>query len=88
MTENIKNIDNKIDTDGLLTVSPSPHIKNGVTTQRIMLHVIIALLPATIWGIIMFGGHAAAVVAISIVSCVFFEWGIQKILKKYYPTQK
>ena len=82
MNENITNIDNEIKTDGLLTVSPSPHIKNGITTQRIMLHVIIALLPATIWGIIMFGGRAAALVAISVVSCVFFEWGIQKILKR------
>ena len=83
MNENISNIDNEIKTDGLLlTVSPSPHIKKGSSTQKIMLHVIIALLPATIWGIIMFGGRAAALVAISVVSCVFFEWGIQKILKR------
>jgi len=66
----------------LLSVSPSPHIKNGVTTQRIMLHVLIALLPATVWGIIMFGGKAAATVAISVVACIFFEWATQKILKR------
>lgn len=82
MNDNITNTDNGIKTDGLLTVSPSPHIKNGVTTQKIMLDVLIALLPATAWGIIMFGGRAAAVVAISIVSCVFFEWGVQKLLKR------
>lgn len=82
MNENVNIVENEIKTDGLLTVSPSPHIKNGITTQKIMLHVIIALLPATIWGIIMFGGMAAAVVAISVISCVFFEWGTQKILKK------
>ena len=82
MNENINNIENEIKTDGLLTVSPSPHIKNGITTQRIMLHVIIALLPATIWGILMFGGKAAATVAISIVACLFFEWATQKILKR------
>ena len=82
MNENINNIENEIKTDGLLTVSPSPHIKNGITTQKIMLHVIIALLPATIWGIIAFGGRAAAVVAISVVACVFFEWATQKILKR------
>lgn len=81
MNENITNIDNEIKLDGLLAVSPSPHIKKGTTTQKIMLHVLIALLPATIWGIIMFGGRAAAVVAISVVSCVFFEWATQKILK-------
>ena len=81
MNENITNTDNEIKLDGLLAVSPSPHIKKGITTQKIMLHVLIALLPATIWGIIMFGGRAAAVVAISVVSCVFFEWATQKILK-------
>lgn len=82
MNEQINNSENEIRTDGLLTVSPSPHIKNGVTTQKIMLHVLIALLPATIWGIVMFGGKAAAVVAISVMSCVFFEWATQKILKR------
>jgi len=82
MNENIQNVENEVKIDGLLSVSPSPHIKNGVTTQRIMLHVLIALLPATVWGIIMFGGKAAATVAISVVACIFFEWATQKILKR------
>jgi len=82
MNENINNVENEIKTDGLLAVSPSPHIKNGITTQKIMLHVIIALLPATIWGIIMFGAKAAVIVAVSVVSCMFFEWGTQKLLKR------
>lgn len=82
MNENINNEEKEIKTDGLLAVSPSPHIKCGVTTQKIMLHVIIALLPATIWGVIAFGGKAAAVVAISVMSCVFFEWAVEKILKR------
>lgn len=34
----------------LLTVSPSPHARRGATTSSVMLDVIIALLPATIWG--------------------------------------
>ena len=82
MNENNVNLGGEIKTDGLLTVSPSPHIKNGITTKKIMLHVIIALLPATIWGIIAFGGHAAALVAISVVACMFFEWATQKILHR------
>ncbi len=82
MNENNIKVESEIRTDGLLTVSPSPHIKNGVTTQKIMLHVIIALLPATIWGIIVFGGYAAAIVAISVVSCMFFEMASQKLLKR------
>lgn len=80
MNENNINVESGIKTDGLLTVSPSPHIKNGITTQKIMLHVIIALLPATLWGIVAFGGYAAAIVAVSVVACMFFEWGVQKIL--------
>ncbi len=38
-----------------LIVSSSPHIKNGVTTRKIMLDVIIALTPAAIASVIIFG---------------------------------
>ena len=38
----------------LLHVSASPHIKDRVTTSSIMLDVIIALIPATLFGIIQF----------------------------------
>ena len=38
----------------LLHVSASPHIKDCVTTSSIMLDVIIALIPATLFGIIQF----------------------------------
>ena len=48
---------------GLLTVSPSPHARRGATTSSVMLDVIIALLPATIWGIYVFGARAAVITA-------------------------
>ena len=35
--------------------SSSPHIKDKVTTSRVMLDVIIALLPAALMGVILFG---------------------------------
>ena len=57
----------------LLTVSPPPHIKHRDTTRGIMLDVIIALTPATVWGIILFGARAAVIVAISVLSAVGFE---------------
>ena len=38
-----------------LTVSSSPHIHSGVTSQSIMLDVIIALLPAAVYGVFIFG---------------------------------
>ena len=36
-----------------LTVSPSPHIRSNVTTSRIMLHVMIALLPALVMSAVL-----------------------------------
>ena len=41
-----------------LTVSPSPHIRSNVTTSRIMLHVMIALLPALVMSAVLFGAEA------------------------------
>lgn len=66
----------------LLTVSPSPHIRHGDTTRSVMLDVIIALVPALIWGVICFGLRALAVVAISIASAVLFEYGFQRVMKR------
>ena len=39
----------------LLTVSPSPHIRNPENIASIMLDVIIALVPAMFWGVYVFG---------------------------------
>lgn len=57
----------------LLTVSPSPHARRNITTASVMKDVLIALLPATVWGIYIFGIRAALVVLLSIVSAVVFE---------------
>lgn len=65
-----------------LIVSSSPHLHSGASTQRIMLDVIIALLPAGIMGVILFGLRAFAVIAVCVISCVFFEYIYQKICKK------
>ncbi len=67
----------------LLTVSPSPHARRRHnTTAGIMLDVLIALLPATVWGIYIFGLKAALVVLVSVISCVGFEALTQIILKR------
>ncbi|MGE4354406.1 MAG: RnfABCDGE type electron transport complex subunit D [Oscillospiraceae bacterium] len=65
-----------------LTVSSSPHIRSAQNTQSIMRDVIIALLPAFAVALIIFGLDAFLVVAVSVVSCVFFEWGYRKLMKK------
>ena len=54
----------------LYHVSANPHVRDNGSTQKIMLDVIIALLPATIFGIYIFGASAALTVAISVATCV------------------
>ena len=68
----------------MLKVSSSPHVREKDTTSRIMLYVIIALAPASIFGIVNFGWHAALLIAVCIASCVGTEWVFNKIVKK--PT--
>ena len=65
-----------------LNVQSSPHIKDAISTRSIMLDVIIAMLPATIWGIMRFGMHAATVVLLSVVSAVLSETLFNIIVKK------
>ncbi|MGN1409598.1 MAG: RnfABCDGE type electron transport complex subunit D [Eubacteriales bacterium] len=57
----------------LLTVQSSPHIKSPETTATVMLDVIIALLPAFIWGVYVFGLRTIAIGAISVGTAVGFE---------------
>ncbi|MBE6708377.1 MAG: RnfABCDGE type electron transport complex subunit D [Ruminococcaceae bacterium] len=83
MTDNQKNInEGAVSYPELLSVSPSPHIKNPDTTQSIMLRVIIALLPACMWGVYSFGLRAAEILVICVASSVLFEWLFQKIMKR------
>ncbi len=57
----------------LLTVSPSPHTRRKHTTSEVMKDVLIALMPATIWGCYIFGIRAALVILVCVLSCVGFE---------------
>lgn len=66
----------------LLTISPSPHIQSNESTQRIMLDVLIALVPAFIISILFFGLGALKVVLTAAIACVLFEALIQKFLLK------
>ncbi len=65
--------------NGLFKVSSSPHVRNRLTTNQIMLLVIIALLPTTIFGIVNQGPRALALIVVTIISCVLSEWGFNKI---------
>ena len=56
-----------------LRLSTSPHIYTSRTTSKVMLDVIIALLPATVAGSILFGLRSLAVIATCVITCVLFE---------------
>ena len=68
--------------NALMKVSSNPHIRAKDTTSRIMLTVVIALLPTTLFGIYNFGPKAALLTVISIASAVLTEFLFEKICKK------
>ena len=63
-----------------LTVSSSPHIRGNTTTQRVMLDVVIALMPALIASVIIFGFRALLVEAVCVAGCVLSEFIWQKLM--------
>lgn len=63
-------------------ISASPHIRSKVTTGNIMLYVIIALLPTTIFGVYTFGFSALLVIFITTASAVLTEYIYQKLMQK------
>ena len=65
-----------------LAVSSSPHLRSGASTRRIMQEVCLALAPAGIAGIVLFGAHAAALIAASVITCVLSEFIYQKLAKE------
>ena len=70
-----------------LTVSLSPHVHGGDSVKKNMYGVCIALVPALLCSFYFFGIGAIAVTAVSVASCVFFEWAINKyMLKNPRPT--
>lgn len=65
-----------------LIVSSAPHVVSPVNTSRIMLDVLIALVPAVAMATFVFGMRALLLTAVCAASCVFFEYAVEKILKR------
>ena len=63
-------------------ISASPHVRDKSTTSSLMLDVIIALLPASIFGVVTFGTDAFILILTCVVSCIFFEWLMEVILHR------
>ncbi len=66
----------------LFKVTSSPHIRHEDSTRGIMFDVIIALLPAAIYGCILFGLRAAIILAVTVVTAVASEAVWNLALKK------
>ena len=62
--------------------SVSPHFHSPRTTQKIMLDVIIALTPAMIASVILFGLRSLLVIVDCVAVCIACEWGFEKLCKK------
>ena len=65
-----------------LIVSSSPHIHTTITTQSIMRDVVIALLPASIAGVVFFGIKALLNIAVCVISAVLSEFVFNLLAKK------
>ena len=69
-----------------LFASPSPHIHGDENTKRIMLEVVLALIPALAVSTYVLGMRVLLITAISVVSCMAFEWLICRLLLKRRAT--
>ncbi|MCM1499152.1 MAG: RnfABCDGE type electron transport complex subunit D [Clostridium sp.] len=63
-----------------MKISSSPHIRDKETTTNLMGQVIVALMPAAIFGIYNFGARALGIILVTVISCVLFEAGYQKLI--------
>ncbi len=69
----------------LLTISPSPHVHTSDSVNKIMYRVILALVPALVWSVFMFGVEAMRVTLLAVIACMAFEYLIQRFITKEEP---
>jgi electron transport complex protein RnfD len=70
----------------LLYVSGSPHIHQNETVKKIMWSVVIALIPIFLISIYNFGIQVLVLTIVSVLSCLLFEYLIQRFLLKIKPS--
>ena len=67
-------------------VAPSPHLHGDLSTPRIMRDVVIALVPAFVFSVFIYGLNAVWVTGIAILSCMLFEWLIDRFMLRRAST--
>ncbi len=65
----------------MTNISTSPHVRSGLSTSTVMRDVAIALMPALLFGIFVFGLRALILIALCAVTCVLTEYVYQKLMK-------
>jgi Na+-translocating ferredoxin:NAD+ oxidoreductase subunit D len=58
---------------GALRLSAAPHLHGGQAVRRLTLHVVVALLPATVFAVVVFGLAALATVVVAVLACLLAE---------------
>ena len=65
----------------MVNVSVSPHIRSRLTTSIVMVDVAIALLPALLMGVFVFGLRALLVIAVTVAACLLTEYVYRRLMK-------
>lgn len=66
----------------VLDVAYQPQVRTDMDTRRIMLNVMLALLPTLVAAAYEFGFKPVLMVAVSMASAVFYEWGYRRLAGK------
>jgi len=62
-----------------LHISTSPHLVKGVSTDQIMLNVVLALLPVAVFSVYAFGLNALLLLTTTTLACVLTELGLCRL---------
>ncbi len=65
-----------------MIIVPSPHMKDSVTTQTVMRDVLIAMAPALVASVVLFGFRSLLVTAVCVASCILFEYLFRLVTKR------
>ncbi|NRD21889.1 RnfABCDGE type electron transport complex subunit D [Winogradskyella litoriviva] len=69
-----------------IIISASPHVHSARTSKKVMYDVLYALIPAFLVSIYVFGISALILTSVAVISCLVFEYIIQKYLLKTKVT--
>lgn len=69
-------------TDRKLLVSAGPHVRGGASTTSVMGDVLIALLPAVVASVLVFGTRALLLEVVCVAASILFEYLFRRITKR------